>query len=73
MEEKSEKELSKLNMYEVICADALNQLQSNSPNQLSEFEKNQIIALLKRMFNAEKEFLIEEPDDYFEIYNDTNS
>ena len=73
MEEKAENELSKLNMYEVICTDALNQLQSNSPNQLSEFEKNQIIALLKRMFNAEKEFLLEETDDYFEIYNDTNS
>ena len=73
MEEKTENELSKLNMYEVICTDALNHLQFNSPNQLSEFEKNQIIALLKRMFNAEKEFLLEEPDDYFEIYNDTNS
>ena len=73
MEEKTENELSKLNMYEFICTDALNHLQSNSPNQLSEFEKNQIIALLKRMFNAEKEFLLEEPDDYFEIYNDTNS
>lgn len=73
MEEKTENELSKLNMYEVICTDALNHLQSNSPKQLSEFEKNQIIALLKRMFNAEKEFLLEEPDDYFEIYNDTNS
>ena len=73
MEGKTENELSKLNMYEVICTDALNQLQSNSPKQLSEFEKKQIIALLKRMFNAEKEFLLEEPDDYFEIYNDTNS
>ena len=73
MEEKTENELSKLNMYEVICTDALNHLQSNSPNQLSEFEKKQFIALLKRMFNAEKEFLLEEPDDYFEIYNDTNS
>lgn len=73
MEEKTENELSKLNMYEVICTDALNHLQSNIPNQLSEFEKNQIKALLKRMFNAEKEFLLEEPDDYFEIYNDTNS
>ena len=73
MEEKTENELSKLNMYEVICTDALNHLQSNIPNQLSEFEKKQIIALLKRMFNAEKEFLLEEPDDYFEIYNDTNS
>ncbi len=73
MEEKTENELSKLNMYEVICTDALNYLQSNSPKQLSEFEKKQIIALLKRMFNAEKEFLLEEPDDYFEIYNDTNS
>lgn len=72
MEEKTENELSKLNMYEVICTDALNHLQSNSPKQLSEFEKK-IIALLKRMFNAEKEFLLEEPDDYFEIYNDTNS
>ena len=73
MEEKTENELSKLNMYEVICTDALNYLQSNGPKQLSEFEKKQIIALLKRMFNAEKEFLLEEPDDYFEIYNDTNS
>ena len=73
MEEKTENELSKLNMYEVICTDALNHLQSNIPNQLSEFEKNQIIALLKRMFNAEKEILLEEPDDYFEIYNDKNS
>lgn len=42
MEEKTENELSKLNMYEVICTDALNQLQSKSPKQLSEFEKNKL-------------------------------
>lgn len=70
MEELVENELSKLNMYEVICVDALNQLQFNSPQQLAEFEKNKIILLLKRMFDAEREYLIDESDDYLEIYKD---
>ena len=70
MEELVENELSKLNMYEVILVDALNQLQFNSPQQLAEFEKNKIILLLKRMFDAEREYLIDESDDYLEIYKD---
>ena len=57
MEELVENELSKLNMYEVICVDALNQLQFNSPQQLAEFEKNKIILLLKRMLIQSQKLL----------------
>ncbi len=70
MEEALENELSKLNTYEAFCIDALNQLHANNPCQMDEFEKNKIVSLLKRMFEAEREYLIDEPDDYLEIYKD---
>jgi hypothetical protein len=70
MDEAVKNELSKLNMYEVICADALCQLHLNNPRQLAMFEKDKIISLLKRMFDAEREYLIDESDDYLEIYKE---
>jgi len=70
MDEAVKKELSKLNMYEVICADALCQLHLNNLQQLAMFEKDKIISLLKRMFDAEREYIVDESDDYLEIYED---
>ena len=70
MEEAVKNELSKLNMYEVICVDALSQLHLNNPQQLVEFEKDKIISLLKRMFDAEREYLIDDSADYLEIYKE---
>ena len=49
MDEAVKNELSKLNMYEVICADVLCQLHLNNLQQLAMFEKDKIISLLKRI------------------------
>ena len=64
MDEAVKNELSKLNMYEVICADVLCQLHLNNLQQLAMFEKDKIISLLKRMFDAEREYIVDESDDY---------
>ncbi len=64
MDEAVKNELSKLNMYEVICADALCQLHLNNLQQLAMFEKDKIISLLTRMFDAEREYIVDESDDY---------
>ena len=64
MYEAVKNELSKLNMYEVICADVLCQLHLNNLQQLAMFEKDKIISLLKRMFDAEREYIVDESDDY---------
>lgn len=70
MEEKIETTIIKLNFQKQVCLDALNEYSTNHPSELVPFEKEKIETLLKRMFIAEKEFLCENPDDYFEIYGD---
>ena len=63
-------ELNKLNFQQQLCFDALKEYSANHPAELAAFEREKIEKLLNRMFSAEKEFLHENPDDYFELYGD---
>lgn len=65
--------LAQLNNCEVLCNKALNDWQINNPDELKPTDKDKISKLLKRMFDAEKEYLQTNPSDYFEIYNDENN
>ena len=55
-------ELSKLNRYEDICIDAL--------KHLPDTERKEITTLLRRMFIAEREYLADSPEMYFELYKE---
>jgi len=70
MEDKIEAVADKLNFQKQICLDALSEYSANHPAELAPFEKEKIERLLNRMFVAEKEFLYENPGDYFELYDD---
>ena len=70
MKNKIAEELKKLTDYETVCSNALYEYRNAKPNQLTGAESKRIGIILKRMFENEKEFLMENPDDYFEIYND---
>ena len=64
LSEEINNELSKLNRYEDICVDALKDLPDN--------EKTEITSLLHRMFIAEREYLVDSPEMYFELYEKIN-
>jgi hypothetical protein len=70
MDDKINNEISKLNNYEAICNKALDELQKNHPQQLLDFERGKITSLLHRLFEGEREYLMEESEYYFEIYGD---
>ncbi len=70
IEEKKENELMKLSFYQNTCERALNELALNHPNQLTEFEKEKIYLMLKRLFNSEVDYLISSPENYFALYED---
>ncbi len=69
IEEKITNEIEKLATYEAICKNALYELQLSKPKQLMDFERKKIESVLSRMFENEKDFLLENPTDYFEINN----
>lgn len=70
MNEHSENELNKLNAQHEICLEALKEYATNNPFKLPSFEKEKIVKLLYRMFDSEIDFLVQNPDDYFEIYGE---
>jgi hypothetical protein len=61
-------EIEQLDTYKALIADALEQFATLYPNRLSDSDNAKITEMLNRMFAHEKEFLIENPNDYFEIY-----
>ena len=69
IEEKITNEIEKLATYEAICKNALYELQLSKPNQLIDFERKKIESVLSRMFENEKDFLLENPTDYFDLNN----
>ncbi len=59
-DEDVKKEIAKLNRYEDTCINALKDLPDN--------DKTELTSLLQRMFVAEREYLIDSPEMYFELY-----
>jgi hypothetical protein len=70
IEEKITNEIEELATYEAICKNALYELQLSKPNQIIDYERKKIASILNRMFEDEKDYLIENPTDYFVINND---
>jgi len=70
IEEKITNKIEKLATYEAMCKNALYELELSKPNQLDDFERKKIESVLSRMFENEKDYLLENPTDYFVINND---
>ena len=70
LEDKQEAELDKLKYYQQLCNEALDDFSANKPYQLPAFEKEKILIVLSRLFNAEIDYLTQAPEDYFDIYDD---
>lgn len=69
LENKQSSELEKLKYYKLICKDALNEFSSNHTYQLADYEKENIIKILNRLFEGELDFLEKSPKDYFDLYD----
>ncbi len=68
LEDKQSAEQDKLKYYQMLCRDALNEFSANNSYQLTEFEKENIIKVLDRLFEGELDFLERSPSDYFDLY-----
>ena len=68
MREDTTQELDKLNHFHAVSLEAIKEFAEKHQEQLIDFEKERAIALLNRMFNGEKDYLLRNPDDYFEVY-----
>jgi hypothetical protein len=70
LEDKQVAELDKLNYYQLVCMDVLNEFFANHSYQLADYEKENIIKVIKRLFEGEVGFLERSPIDYFDLYED---
>jgi hypothetical protein len=70
MKEKTENEKTKLNLFQNLCKDAVNEYEKNHPHILTSYESKELHKLLDRMFTGELDFLTRNPADYFEIYEE---
>ena len=70
LEDKLVAELDKLKYYQLVCMDALNEFSANHPYQLADYEKENIIEVIKRLFEAELDFIERSPSDYFDLYEE---
>lgn len=70
MNEQTENELNRLNAQHKICLEALNQYTSSNPFSLPSFEKEKLEKLLYRMFDGETDYLVRNPEEYFDIYGE---
>ena len=66
--EKISLELEKLDFYKALSIGVMSDFSKNQPLVLTEPEKEKLIAILTRMFRAEKDYLSQNPEDYFELY-----
>lgn len=70
MKEKIALESEKIDFYKDLSIEVMSNFSKSQPIMLSEPEKEKLIAMLKRMFSAEKDFLSKNPENYFELYQD---
>jgi hypothetical protein len=67
LEDKQIAELEKLKYYQLVCMDVLNEFSANHSYQLADYEKENIIKVIKRLFDGELDFLERSPCDYFDL------
>lgn len=70
LQDKQDAEIAKLSYYFNLCNDALNDFSTNNPYQLADYEKENVIVVLKRLFEGEIDYLERNPEDYFDLYED---
>jgi len=70
MKEKTALELEKIDCYETLTIGLINDFFKNQPPKVVEPEKKRITAMIRRMFRAEKDYLSQNPEDYFELYSE---
>jgi len=63
-------EAKNLTKYERLCVKLIENYASKNRQNIDVFEERQIKQLLSRMFKNEYEYLLNEPEDYFELYGD---
>ncbi len=63
-------EANKLDKYEKLCIKLIESFANKHRVKIDVFEERQIKQLLTRMFKSEHEYLLNEPEDYFELYGD---
>ncbi len=63
-------EAKNLTKYERLCIKLIESYANNNRQNIDVFEERQIKQLLSRMFQSEYEYLLNEPEDYFELYGD---
>ncbi len=68
MKEKTALELEKIDCYETLTIGLINDFFKNQPPKVVGPEKKRITAMIRRMFRAEKDYLSQNPEDYFELY-----
>lgn len=70
MKEKVALELEKIDFYETLSIEVMSDFSRNQPLMLNESEKEKLIAMLRRMFSSEKDYLSQNPRDYFQLYDE---
>lgn len=68
--EKTELEFRRLEYKLEICLEAVREYSIAHPMKTMRFRNNELETLLKRLFDAEMDYLEQNPEDYFEIYAD---
>jgi len=63
-------ESKNLSKYERLCIKLIESYANKNRQSIDVFEERQIKQLLSRMFQSEYEYLLNEPEDYFELYGD---
>ena len=63
-------EAKNLTKYERLCIKLIESYASKNRQNIDVFEERQIKQLLSRMFQNEYEYLLNEPEDYFDLYGD---
>ena len=70
MKEKTALELEKIDCYETLTIGLINDFFKNQSLPLAESERKHLVAMLRRMFRSEKDYLSQNPKDYFQLYGE---
>jgi len=68
MNKRIDLELEKIDCYETLTIGLINDFYKNQPLKVVEPEKKKITAMIRRMFRSEKDYLNQNPKDYFQMY-----
>lgn len=70
MNERIENELTKLEIFQRLCKDAIIEYGKNHPYILTSYESTELFRLLDRMFGGEMDYLHNNSESYFDLYDE---